>query len=89
MATFNEEIYSTLAERRASVKHLSGAKNYESDLEQSVNDYRVVFQFRYLPGLNYDCRILLDDDIYVIQDIEKLRRKEGHKVVCERRVNHD
>ena len=81
--------WATLANRRASVRHTGGSKDFESDLGESVNDFRVVFQFRYLEGLNYDCRIKLEGEIYTILDIEKLRRREGHKVVAERRINHD
>ena len=79
----------TLAERRASVKHNNGGKRWDGELSESLNDFSITFQFRYLDGLDFDCRIKLDDEIYTILDIEKLRRREGFKVVANRRANLD
>ena len=81
------ESWTTLGERRASVKHMSGSKDYEGVLGETLNDFNVTFQFRYIDGLDFNCRIKLDDDIYQILDIEKLRRREGFKCVTNRRAN--
>ena len=81
------ESWATLGTRRASVTHKGGTKNFESDLSETINDLNIVFQFRYIADLNYECRIQLDGDIYQIIDIEKLRRREGFKVVTNRRAN--
>ena len=81
------ETWSLLGERRASVKHTGGNKTFEVELSESINDFNIIFQFRYIDGLDYDCRIKLDDGIYQIMDIEKLRRREGFRCVTNRRAN--
>ena len=81
------EDWNYLNERRASIKHTGGSKDFESDLGETINDFNIVFQFRYLDDFDYDCRIQFEDNIYQILDIEKLRRREGFKCICNRRVN--
>ena len=83
------ETWTTLGERRASVLHNNGGKQWDGSLGESLNDFSITFKFRYIDGLNFDCRILLDGEIYTILDIEKLRRREGFEVVTNRRVNKD
>jgi len=79
------ETWDILGERRASVNHFSGGKDYEHETEDNIHSFSVSFMFRYIAGLNYKCRILLDDQVYQIQDIQLLRRREGYKVLAERR----
>lgn len=79
------ETWSTLAIRRASVRHFSGSKDFEDDISDTVSSFSISFVFRYVAGLNYKCRIQLEDNIYQIQDIQVLRRREGFKVLAERR----
>ena len=81
------ETWDTLGDRRASVKHFSGGKDFETDISDNVHSFSVSFVFRYISGFNYKCRIKLDDEIYEIQDIQLLRRREGYKVLAQRRAN--
>ena len=81
------ETWDTLGERRASVRHFAGGKDFETDISDTIHSFSVSFMFRYISGLNYKCRIKLDDEVYIIKDIQLLRRREGYKILAERRAN--
>lgn len=81
------ETWGTLGNRRASVKNMTGSSDFEDDISDIVHSFNMIFIFRYIKGFNYKCRIKLDDEIYIIKNIELLRRREGYKVIAERRAN--
>ena len=81
------ETWDLLAERRAAIKHTGGTQNFEDDISDNVHTFNMTFIFRYVSGLNYKCRIVYEDNVYILKDIEKLRRREGYKVITERRQN--
>ena len=81
------ETWDTLGERRASMKNMTGTSNFEDDISDNVHSFNMIFMFRYISGFNYKCRIKYEDEIYIIKNIETLRRREGYKVVAERRAN--
>jgi len=70
---------------KSSVKYGSGTKKNVPDQEGSLHLYQVTFVFRYFIGFSYSCRIKFEGSIFNIKSIERLRRKEGFKVICERR----
>lgn len=81
------ETWATLGTRRAQLIYNSGGKLYDNDAEVDVNQYQAVFIFRRLADFDYDCRIIFEGEEYIIQTIQTLYRREGHRVVTERREN--
>ena len=74
------ETWAKLVDRRANVFHQMGTKDFDSEVMEEINSHDMIFTFRHVADFNYDCRIIMDDIIYNIEDIEKLRRREGFKV---------
>jgi SPP1 family predicted phage head-tail adaptor len=66
----------------------SGTKAYDSDPSIRLNLSTMTFEFRHLIGFGYDCRIIYSGEVYEVQHIIPLRRKEGFKVLTERRQNN-
>ena len=79
--------WATLGERRAQVLYNAGTKFEETDIDAELNRSSVTFIFRHIEGLTHKCKIVLDEDDFIITSIEKLRRREGFKVVTRRREN--
>lgn len=77
--------YASLGTRRSDVIYGGGAKVFDGDQSGNVHTYTVTFIFRYIENFDYDCDIVFDGDVYDIKSIEKLRRREGFKVITERR----
>ena len=73
--------------RRAMVIYGSGNKGMDTNMSEMISTSNVTFIVRYIGGLNNSCRIRFDDSIYEIQSLEKLRRREGYKIVTLRKDN--
>lgn len=76
--------WSRLGLRKANVIYGSGAKGFDSDVSADLNSSSVTFIFRHIANLTQDCRILFEGNTYTITSVEKLRRREGYKVITQR-----
>ena len=83
------ETWATHKTVKSNVFYGSGIKGYETEQEENIHSYSVTFIFRHLHDFGYDCRIQFDNEIYDIISIEKLRRRDGFKVITERRESND
>ena len=81
------QTFATLGTRRARVIYGSGTQLEETDIDAQLHSSSVTFIFRHIENLTHKCTITLDSDVYIIQSIEKLRRREGFKVIALRREN--
>ena len=79
--------FATLGTRRARVIYGSGRQFLDTDIDAQLHSSNVTFIFRHIDNLTHKCTITLDGDVFIIQSIEKLRRREGHAVVTLRREN--
>jgi len=79
--------WTTLKEVSAKVTQNPGQKIFNNNPDHLYHSYNTRFEFRYLSGFNYDCRIKYEGDYYTIQSIEKLRRNIGFVVIAERNTN--
>jgi head-tail adaptor len=79
--------WATLGTRRAQVLYNAGTKFEETDIDAELHSSSVTFIFRHIEGLTHKCQIVLDAQDYTITSIEKLRRREGFKVITRRREN--
>ena len=78
------ESWTDLGSRRAQVLYGGGAKILENEYPANNNTSQVTFIFRHIAALTYDCRIIFEDETYNIESIERLRRREGYKVITSR-----
>jgi head-tail adaptor len=74
---------------RSNVFYGTGVRGYESEQEESLHSYSTTFIFRHLNNFGYNCRIKFDNEIFDIISIEKIRRRDGFKVITERRESND
>ena len=80
----NTKVWTDLGQRRAMVLYGGGTKFLENDYPAQINASTVTFIFRHIDSLTYQCRIVFEDENYTIESIEKLRRREGYKVITSR-----
>jgi head-tail adaptor len=76
-----------LYEMAAAVEYGSGNQTYSPTPQQNVHSYVQSFSIRYRPEIDYNIRIKHEGIYFYPLSIEKLRRRDGYKIICERREN--
>jgi SPP1 family predicted phage head-tail adaptor len=83
-----KETWSTFKTVRAAIIYGTGARSYETEQETLLNSYTTTFMIRHLDNFGYNCRVVFDGEIFDIIAIEKLRRRDGFRIVTQRRVSN-
>jgi len=71
-----KEVWGNVYKKRGEVSMVGSAVPGQIPISQKE------ITIRYVEDLGYDCRIQHGKDIYVIDDIEEIGRKQGFKLQC-------
>lgn len=72
---------------KADFKPSIGSKRTVNNI-QDVNFYTSIVYIRYFEGLDYNCRIIYNNQIHEILAIEEMQRKQGYKILVQREENN-